>query len=225
MRKSTWVRAGLLFAGLFLIVAIWQWTPLRGLTDPDKLAGWGQILRGHWWGYVAAVAVYIIGGLIVFPVSVLIAASVLIFGPLNGFFLGFVASIISAIVGYFVGVRLGKKLPNLFLQGSRITAVSEALARRGVLSVALIRQLPVAPFSVVNFSAGISHIRFLDFLVGTALGVLPWLLALTLLTDQFLRMLESPSLLNGLILVGVLVVATICLFLVVKFARRWLGRK
>lgn len=37
----------------------------------------------------------------------------------------------------------------------------------------MIRFAPVAPFSLVNLTAGISSVRFFDFLIGTLLGLTP----------------------------------------------------
>jgi len=47
------------------------------------------------------------------------------------------------------------------------------MAKQGILTVAMIRNIPVAPFTIVNLIAGASHIRLKDYLIGTALGMLP----------------------------------------------------
>jgi uncharacterized membrane protein YdjX (TVP38/TMEM64 family) len=62
--------------------------------------------------------------------------------------------------------------------------------------------VPVAPFTVVNLVAGASDIRFRDFLVGTIIGLLPGLIALTLLGYQISELLTEPSALQLAILAG-----------------------
>jgi uncharacterized membrane protein YdjX (TVP38/TMEM64 family) len=62
--------------------------------------------------------------------------------------------------------------------------------------------VPVAPFTVVNLVAGASDIRFRDFLVGTIIGLLPGLIALTLLGYQISELLTEPSVLQLAILAG-----------------------
>jgi uncharacterized membrane protein YdjX (TVP38/TMEM64 family) len=62
--------------------------------------------------------------------------------------------------------------------------------------------VPVAPFTVVNLVAGASDIRFRDFLLGTIIGLLPGLIALTLLGYQISELLTEPSALQLAILAG-----------------------
>ena len=44
--------------------------------------------------------------------------------------------------------------------------------------MAVVRNLPVAPFTIVNMVAGASHIKLGDFLLGTALGMAPGIVAI-----------------------------------------------
>lgn len=225
MQNPVWTRLILVLVVLFGIVAVWRWSPLAEFIRPEVLAGWGSALRGHWWGYAAAMAVFVIGGLIVIPVTVLVAASALVFGPAAGFAVSMSGALLSGAAVYLVGDALGRRGLDLFAGGGRIEAASEALAERGILTMALVRQIPIAPYSVVNFAAGMSHIRFRDFMVGTGIGILPWMLALTLLTDQFFRMLQSPSLTNAAILAAASVVAVGLSVLAVRYVPRWLSRR
>jgi len=58
----------------------------------------------------------------------------------------------------------------------------------------VIRIVPVAPFTVVNLVAGASHIRFRDFLIGTVLGMIPGIGAVTIFSDQLFAVMHKPSL-------------------------------
>ena len=53
--------------------------------------------------------------------------------------------------------------------------------------------LPIAPFTLVNLAAGASGIRFVDFLVGTLIGMLPGLVLLSIMGDRIIRILAEPS--------------------------------
>src|SRR3546814_19139338 len=59
--------------------------------------------------------------------------------------------------------------------------------------MASIRIVPFAPFSVVNLLAGATHIRFSDFMLGTALGMAPGALALILLGDRLAEVMRNPT--------------------------------
>jgi len=60
--------------------------------------------------------------------------------------------------------------------------------------VAVVRLVPVAPFGIINLVAGASHIRLLDFMLGTALGMLPGIAVLAALGHQVIEVLVEPSL-------------------------------
>ncbi|MDA0654365.1 MAG: VTT domain-containing protein, partial [Proteobacteria bacterium] len=220
MSKALWFRIAVAFAILAGIVAVWRWSPLAEIARPEVLADWGLRLRGQWWGYAAAIGIFLAAGFVVFPASVLIAAAALVFGPMTGIAVSYAGSLVSAIGGYLVGELLGRRGLQVFLSGGRLQAVSEALAKRGILSVALIRQVPLAPFSVVNFVAGMSHIRFVDYVVGTAIGIVPGVVAITLMTGQLLRVVQAPNFANAAVFVVVVVIVLGFSALAVRFATR-----
>lgn len=224
MRNPVWVRLILVLAVLFGVIAVWRWSPLAAFVRPEVLADWGSALRGQWWGYAAAIGAFLSGGLIVFPLSVLITAAILVFGPAAGFAVSFLGALVSAVANYLIGEFLGRWRPELFSPGGRVGALSKALAKRGILSMALIRQMPV-PYSLVSYAAGVSHIRLLDYVAGTAIGLLPWLVAFTLLTDRFLRMLQNPSLGNAAVLVVIVIVVVGFSYTAMRVSRWWLGRR
>ena len=87
--------------------------------------------------------------------------------------------------------------------------------------MALLRLMPVAPFSVVNLVAGASAIRFRDFILGSAIGMLPGVALMTLFGDRLGAWLRRPDLGNLAILVAV-TVAVVALAIVL---RRWSRRR
>src|SRR5262249_60669134 len=90
------------------------------------------------------------------------------------------------------GARLGKEAL-LNGVGPRLNRIRRKIARQGVLAVATIRLVPLAPFTVVNLVAGASAIRPVDFVAGTALGMLPGLVVLSILGHQIVRILTHPN--------------------------------
>jgi phospholipase D1/2 len=69
-----------------------------------------------------------------------------------------------------------------------------------------VRLVPVAPFSIVNLAAGAICIPPLDYILGTALGLLPGLAIMSVLGDRAITLIESPSLAGVAALVGLLLV-------------------
>jgi uncharacterized membrane protein YdjX (TVP38/TMEM64 family) len=174
------------------LVALWRWTPLSELTDPDTLKDMLESLGGGIWLPLVILAAYLLGGLVVFPITVLIAVTGLIFPPLTAFGYALAFSMASAVMTFTIGRRAGAQ-PLRNLLGARVNRVSRALAKRGLLSVAALRMLPVAPFTFINLAAGASHVKFVDFLGGTLIGMAPGILVITQLGHQLVRMLTDPK--------------------------------
>ncbi|HEX6008199.1 MAG TPA: VTT domain-containing protein, partial [Burkholderiales bacterium] len=180
----------LFFAGL---AAAWRWTPLREWLDLDRLAGVADGLQAMApFTPLAVVGAYVVAGLIVMPVTVLIAVTGIVFGPFFGAVYALAGAIASAVVTYGIGRRLGRDTVRR-LAGSRLNRISQQLARRGILAVALVRMLPLAPYTVVNIVAGASHISLRDFLIGTAIGMLPGILATVVFVDRIVEAMRNPG--------------------------------
>ena len=177
---------------LLAMVALWRYTPLAEWTDPRALMQHLRNLGSDTWMPVIVLGAYLLGGLVVFPITVLIAMTGMMFAPLPAFACALAASLLSAALTYAIGRGVGAQ-PLRNLVGPRINRISRALSRRGVISVAALRMLPIAPFTFINLAAGASHVRFVDFLAGTFLGMAPGILVITLLGNQLSQVLSDPE--------------------------------
>jgi phospholipase D1/2 len=147
----------------------------------------------------------------------LIAVTAAVFGPLAGTVYALCGALASASVTYALGRRLGRETVRR-LAGHRLNALSQRLARRGVLAIVVVRLLPVAPYSVVNLVAGASHIGWRDFLLGTALGLLPGIVMASLFVDRAIAAIRDP----GPVTYVVLCAVAAAIVGVGVAARRWL---
>ena len=178
---------------LAALAAAWRWTPLRDWLDIGVLIGLADRLADLApFTPLAVVGAYVLAGLLVMPVLVLIAVTGIVFGPVLGTAYALGGAIASAAVTYGIGRRLGRDTVRR-LAGARLNRISKRLARRGILAVAVVRMLPLAPFTVVNVVAGASHIGLRDFLLGTAIGMLPGTLATVVFVDRIMEALRTPS--------------------------------
>jgi phospholipase D1/2 len=174
------------------IALAWRYTPLSTLVTPDNVRAILRSVRGEPWAIVIVVAVFVLAGAIVFPLNILILTTAAVFGPWLGVLYGGVGALSSGVVMYFIGGRLGREALYRML-GDRWRHGLEGLRKRGLLAVVTFRLLPIAPFTLVNLAAGASGIRFIDFLVGTLIGLLPGLTLLSIMGDRILRILAEPS--------------------------------
>ena len=178
-------------AAVVALILVWRLTPLSSLADPDTLMSAMVSISALPWSPAVVLASYLAAGLVAFPVALLIVATAAAFGPWLGLLYSVVGLMASATLTYAVGRWAGRELTQRVL-GSRL----DFLKRRGVLAVAIARAVPATPFAVISLAGGASGIRLLDYLIGTALGILPGLLLLSALGHQIFRALADPSLLQ-----------------------------
>jgi uncharacterized membrane protein YdjX (TVP38/TMEM64 family) len=148
------------------------------------------------------IVAFVLGGLVAVPVTLMIVIAALVFGPAYGLACAVAGTIMSAALSYGIGRYLGRDTVRR-LAGDRINRLSRKLARRGVVTVAAVRLLPIAPFTVVNMVAGASHIGIRDFLIGTLIGMLPGMCALTIFADSMFSALSDPMPANIATLIGI----------------------
>jgi phospholipase D1/2 len=174
------------------IAAAWRWTPLRELISLQALIGIAQRLDDSPLAPFAVLVAYVVAGLLLIPVTALIVATGVVFGPLVGGIYALGGALLSAAVTYTVGRRIGRQTVRR-LSGRQLNRITRRLAKKGVLAIAVIRLLPVAPFSVVNAVIGASHIRFKDFLIGTALGMAPGIAITVIFVDRITAAVTDPG--------------------------------
>jgi uncharacterized membrane protein YdjX (TVP38/TMEM64 family) len=162
------------------LAAAWRWTPLAGWMSLERLTALVEQIRGNPAAPLIVLGTFVFGGLVLFPVTLLIAGTALTFGPFSGPIYSLAGCLLSAGVSYGLGRALGRNVVRR-LAGSWVKRLSRRLAKHGVITVTGLRLLPVAPYTVVNMVAGASHIRFWDFVLGTTLGLAPGIVAITLL--------------------------------------------
>ena len=210
-------------AGVALLAAMalaWRVTPLDEWLAFDRLIDAGDALRDSPWAAAGVVLIYAAGGLVAFPLLVLIAATAMLFGPLLGPIYALLGALASATLTFAIGRKLGRETVRR-LAGQRVNELSRRLARRGLVTVAFVRMLPIAPFSVVNVVAGASHIRWSDFLLGTIIGLLPGITTLTFFVDRAIAAIRDP----GAGTFALLAVAVAILVALVWALRRKLRRR
>jgi phospholipase D1/2 len=190
---SNLVKACLAGLVVLALVLAWHLTPLSDLARPETVRSTLEWVATVPWGPLAVLAIFVVSSVLLFPVTVLIAATAAAFGPWLGFAYAVAGSLISALVSFGIGALIGRQALTDVL-GPRLNRISRSVRKRGVLAVAVVRLVPIAPFGVVNLVAGASHIRSLDFVLGTALGMLPGIFVLAAVGHQVIEVLMDPSL-------------------------------
>ena len=221
--SRTWAKlAAIPLIGIALAIA-WQFPPLSNIASPSEVGPMLNALAEQPWAPLLVIGAYIVGGLVAFPVLLLIAATAAAFGPVLGFVYAAAGSLASAIVTYAVGFALGRDALRTVI-GPRLQRVQRRILKGGVVTIAAIRLLPIAPFTVVNVVAGASDIRLGSFIAGTILGMAPGWVLMSALGHQLARIMDGPTPAE-IALLAVLIVVWISLAAGVQLAFAKFGRR
>lgn len=191
-----------IFALILAVMALaWRFTPLGKWINLATLTALARDIDHMPFTPVVVIGFYAVAGLLI-PVTLLIAVTGIVFGPLYGAIYAIVGSVASAVLTYLVGQWIGRDTVHRYL-GERVNRVSQRIATQGILTMAIIRVLPIAPFTVVNVIAGASHISLRDYMLGTLLGMSPGIVLTVMFVHRLAAAVRHPSPATFAILAGV----------------------
>jgi len=175
-------------ATALFIAGAWQWSPLQKI-DLDQLTRWSEPLANHPAVPLIIIASYVAASFIFFPRPMLTLAFVGIFGPWRTGLYGMAGLLLAAAVAFWFGSTYGATRSQTSHRRG-LDVIASKLQRGGIFAVVVIRMLPVAPFTVVNTFVGTLRIRFRNFIIGTAIGLMPGTLTTIVVGDRILAALR-----------------------------------
>jgi len=204
--RRIWIGIAILLA-LFAAAAAWKWTPLADLIDVDRVAGWAASLRQSPARHLYLIGAYVVGSLLLLPITLLILVTAIVFGAAFGTLYSFLGCLAGALVTYGVGYFLGQDFVRK-IAGAKWHGIERKIGQTGIIAVATLRLLPVAPFTVVNIISGAFKVPLRDYVLGSLLGLAPGILITNLFAHQFESAIRNPGI-GAFLLLLVLIAITI----------------
>lgn len=174
-RRLAFLRLGALLAvvgGLFALLALSGDLSSERVRDAVEEAG-----------PLAPVAFVVVSAVLtvcMFPGPLLSGASGLLFGTALGTPISIVAATLGASAAFSLARRFGADAVDE-LSGRRLRVVRDYIGQRGFLAVLYARILPLMPYNLVNYAAGLTPVRLATFAAATAIGCAPRAFAYTAL--------------------------------------------
>lgn len=188
------------------------------LRDPRHLAAVVRQAREVRWIAPRFVVVYGVVASFGLPATPFTLAGGAIFGTVLGSIFNWCGAMLGAIGSFMLAKLLGRDALRRLL-GRRADRLDGLVERGGFATMFRLRLLPVVPFNVLSFAAGIAGVRFRDYVLGTALGIVPGTIVYTYFADSLISGAEGASR-AAFAKVGI----AAGLLLVVSFAPRLLRR-
>lgn len=124
------------------------------------------------------------------PQWMLISGTVLAFGIWEGGVLSWVGSLAAAMLGFAIGHFVGAERLRR-IDGELVQKLSAAVRKNGFMTSLVVRLVPTGPAILVNLAAGVSRMKFSHFAAGTALGILPKIIIICLISQGLISSLSG----------------------------------
>lgn len=121
-----------------------------------------------------------------FPDSVLAIAGGMAFGLFKGTLLTITGALCGGSLAFFITRYLGQDIIKRFIKKD-ISILRKHTQEKGFLVVLILRLIPLVPFDVISYSAGLSEIKYKDFLLATFLGIIPGVAVFSNIGDKSLE--------------------------------------
>jgi uncharacterized membrane protein YdjX (TVP38/TMEM64 family) len=162
----------LVFVGVVAAVGlIVRLTPLAQYLDKEHLVALVGQLKAAWWSPLLLLGLYLVCSPLGLPATPLMITGALVFGPSTGILYNFLGTIGGATLSFLLARHMGSELVR-HVVGARLKRIERALSRRGFFNLVAVRFMPL-PFPAVNFAMALAGIRFLPFVLSSAVGLAP----------------------------------------------------
>lgn len=206
--KADWLRVAIpVVVVSALVVVAWR-LGYFDLRKPRQLNAAAQRAEGTPWLGPIVIAVYALLATLAAPVSPLAYAAGAIFGVAKGSLYVWIGSMIGAGAGYFVARGIWAQSARRLLGRYRdkIRKLRHGNVFLGTLRLQL---MPIVPFGIFNYAAGAGRFSFVQFMGGTALGIVPGTVAAVYVGDRIMAGIAGSD--RRAFLVACIVMATLLL--------------
>ena len=158
------------FLLLFVVAAIImvRYTPVKNYLTADAL---GRLLEAvGFWAPLVFMLIYTVGVCLFLPGTLLTGLGAAIFGAYWGFVYVWFGAMAGAAAAFWIGRTLGREFAASLI-GNKLQKYDDVIERNGFATVLYLR-LVYFPFTPMNFGMGLTKVRFLDYFLGTGLGII-----------------------------------------------------
>ncbi len=193
VRSGRWLLLGLYVVLFVCLTLAWHDAAWRQYLEPRALAQMGRDLVAMPMGSMLVLLGYVVAVVLAVPVGILVLVGALVFGPWPGMLYTLCGMVAGAVVTYGIGHFTAGTLVESLGANKGVDKLSRAFKKRGLMTVILVRVVPVAPFVVVNMVAGAFKVSLKDYILGSFIGLLPATIIASLFADRLAAVLASPD--------------------------------
>lgn len=162
--------------GAVIIAAAWlavscRCVPFQALTPAalrDAIRSLGRLAP---LAYIGAYALNTVS--LLPPIALLSLIAGLAFGFARGAAYLMAGALIGTSAAFMISRYFARGLIKSLIIRGKLKDFDQKLARNGFLTVLFLRIIPLIPYEVLNYGAGLSGVKFKDYFLATFLGLMP----------------------------------------------------
>lgn len=116
--------------------------------------------------------------LTLFPDSILAIGGGIIFGLYKGYIYTLIGALIGSSLSFYISRKLGRSFVKKITK-EKLDYIEEMINSKGFFVILLLRLIPLFPFDVISYGAGLTNIKYRDFIFATIVGTIPGILVFT----------------------------------------------
>lgn len=125
-------------------------------------------------GYALFVAVYAGLEILAIPAVPLTMSAGLLFGSFTGTIIVSISGTVAASIAFLIARYFARERILKMVEGNKkFLAIDKAIGENGFRVVTLLRLSPLLPFSLGNYLYGLTSVKFIPYVLGSWLGMLP----------------------------------------------------
>lgn len=167
-RSKAALKAGIFVAFVISAILLVRYTPVKDYLTAEALGGFLQTAGA--WAPIVFIVIYAVGVCLFVPGTLLTGLGAAIFGPYWGFVYVWFGAMAGSSAAFVIGRTLGREFASGLI-GDKLKKYDDAIERNGFATVLYLR-LVYFPFTPMNFGMGLTKVRFWDYFMGTALGII-----------------------------------------------------
>lgn len=170
----------------------------------DGVSGMLEDAADSQWGTVAFFVLYVVAVITLVPGTIGTITSGAVLGFATGFPVALAGSLVGATIAFFIARGLGREGSQELL-GGRLMSIDDWIGDNDFVSIVVLRLMPIVPFNLLNYAAGLTAMRPSRYIAGSVIGILPG----TALTTFAASRANDPSSSAFLLAAGALLVIVI----------------
>lgn len=171
-RSKSLVKPVILLAIVLSGFLAYSFTPLGEYVQPVLMEGFFDSIEGFWWAPLVFIGLYAVLTTVGVPMVVMTFVAGFTFGAMYGTLYVLIGANIGANLAFDLARYLGRDFISRYIRGP-IDRIDRQLRNKGFLRMLQLRLIPLIPFNLLNFAAGLSGIRKIHYVLGTMIGITP----------------------------------------------------